>query len=109
MAVQDWSTNPDLNVTIDGINIAEGWPAANANNAVRALMANVRVMYNAIPTASSFVTTTGGVFTGNPTFQGRGGYLHNNDPANTSCRIFYQAIGGAPPGGIANGDWLVEW
>jgi hypothetical protein len=42
MAVSDWSTDADLNVSIDGINIAEGCPPSNVNNALRAIMANVK-------------------------------------------------------------------
>lgn len=44
MAVSDWSTDADLNVSIDGINIAEGCPPSNVNNALRAIMANVKDM-----------------------------------------------------------------
>lgn len=109
MAVSDWSTNPDLNTNIDGVSIAEMCAAGNVNNMGRHIMASVRVMWDNLPTAATFVTKTGGVFTGNPTFSGRGGYLHNNDPANTGGRIFYQALGGAMPSGMANGDWWVEY
>lgn len=42
MAVSDWSEDADLNVSIDGINIAEGCPPSNVNNALRAIMANVK-------------------------------------------------------------------
>jgi hypothetical protein len=42
MAVQDWSTTAGSNTTVDGIDIAENCAAANINNAIRAVMANVR-------------------------------------------------------------------
>ena len=109
MAVSDWSTTPSDNTSVDGINIAEGWPAANANNAIRAVMASVRVMYDGLPDTATLVTATGGVFTGNPTFSGRGGYLYHNNAANTSGRIFVQASGGSTPSGMANGDLLLEY
>ncbi len=41
MAVKDWSTTAASNAAIDGINIAEGCPPSNINNAIRALMASV--------------------------------------------------------------------
>lgn len=109
MSVQDWSTDPNQNITIDGINIAELCPAGNMNNAVRHAMASVRVMYNGLPDTNSFVTKTGAVFLSTPQYSGRGGFLHNNSPANTSGRIFIQPIGGAAPAGMANGDWLAEY
>lgn len=43
MAVKDYSTTPDLNVQISGINIAEGCPPSGINNAIRQLMADVKV------------------------------------------------------------------
>jgi hypothetical protein len=43
MAVKDYSTDPDLNVQISGINIAEGCPPSGINNAIRQLMADVKV------------------------------------------------------------------
>jgi hypothetical protein len=43
MAITDYSTDPDLNVQISGINIAEGCPPSGINNAIRQLMADVKV------------------------------------------------------------------
>jgi hypothetical protein len=43
MAIKDYSTDPDLNVQISGINIAEGCPPSGINNAIRQLMADVKV------------------------------------------------------------------
>lgn len=42
MSVQDYSTNPDDNLTISGINIAEGMPPGLVNNAIRQMMADVK-------------------------------------------------------------------
>jgi hypothetical protein len=42
MAIKDYSTDPDLNVQISGINIAEGCPPSGINNAIRQLMADVK-------------------------------------------------------------------
>lgn len=42
MAIKDYSTDPDLNVSISGINIAEGCQPSGINNAIRQLMADVK-------------------------------------------------------------------
>ena len=42
MPIQDYSTDPDFNVQISGINIAEGCPPSGINNAIRQLMADVK-------------------------------------------------------------------
>lgn len=42
MAVRDYNTDPNLNTTISGINIAEGCPPSGINNAIRQLMADVK-------------------------------------------------------------------
>lgn len=38
----DWSTTAGSNTTVDGVNIGEGCPPANINNAIRSVMALVR-------------------------------------------------------------------
>ena len=40
--VFDWSTTAGSNTVVDGINIAEGCPPANINNAIRSAMAIIR-------------------------------------------------------------------
>lgn len=109
MSVGDWSTNANLNITVDGINIAEGCPAANINGAIRAVMANVRVMYDGLPDLTLYVTKSGGTFITNPTFTGRGGFLHNSNSSNTGGQVFVQATGSGTPVGMVNGDWLAEY
>ena len=42
MAIKDYSTTPDLNTQISGINIAEGCAPSGINNAIRQLMADVK-------------------------------------------------------------------
>ena len=41
MSVPDWSTDPNANISVGGINIAENCPAGNVNNALRELMAEI--------------------------------------------------------------------
>lgn len=109
MAVSDYSTDPNANLNISGINVAEGWPAANANNAFRQMMADIRVMYNTLPNTSTLVTKTGGVFTGNPTFTAAGGYHFNSSASNVGGKWTVQPIGGSLPSSPQNGDWLAEY
>lgn len=42
MALDDYNSNPDLNTSISGINIAEGCPPSGINNAIRQLMADLK-------------------------------------------------------------------
>lgn len=43
----DWSTTPAENTSVGGVNIAEGCPAPNLNDAIRQVMAAVRATFNA--------------------------------------------------------------
>lgn len=97
MAVSDWSTTPDANTSIDGVNIAEGCPPANINNAIRRVMSSVRVMYNNLPSTATLMPKAGGIFTGNPTYTGRGGYLHHANSAFTDGRVSILPEGSARP------------
>ena len=60
MAVSDWSTTAASNGTTLGINIAEGCDAANVNNALREMMAQLRSAIGPIPagTVMLFAQTT---------------------------------------------------
>jgi len=108
MAVSNWSTTAAQNTAINGINIAEGCHPGNLNNAIRQIMADVRVRFDGVGTSEGYVTKSGGVFTTNPTYQGRGGYLHNNDPTSPGGRVFVQPLGGSVPA-MSNGDLLIEY
>ena len=63
MSVQDYSTNPDDNLTISGINIAEGMPPGLVNNAIRQLMSDIKV--NSTELENGKLSTSGGTVTGN--------------------------------------------
>lgn len=52
----DWSATPSSNSTVDSINIAEGCPAGNVNNAIRSVMALVRQSFSS--TLANFLTGT---------------------------------------------------
>lgn len=42
----DWSATPSSNTTVDSINIAEGCPAGNVNNALRSIMGLIRQSFS---------------------------------------------------------------
>ena len=63
MSVQDYSTNPDDNLQISGINIAEGMPPGLVNNAIRQLMSDIKV--NSTELENGKLSTSGGTVTGN--------------------------------------------
>lgn len=54
MAIKDYSTDPDQNVKISGINIAEGCAPSGINNAIRQLMADVKAESDTKANASTF-------------------------------------------------------
>lgn len=110
MAVSDWSTTPASNTFLATFNLQEG--ATNVgdfNGIIRQLMADLRVFYNGVPVAADYVTKSGGAFTTNPIYTGRGGYLHHNATGLTGGRIFLQASGADTPSGIAAGDIILEY
>jgi len=109
MPVSDYSTVPANNTSISGINIAENCAAGNGNDAMRQLMADIKNMYNALPDISTLVTKTGGVFTGNPTFTGKGGYHFNASSTSTGGQWTIQPSGGSAPASPAEGDFLGEY
>lgn len=107
MPVQDYQTNPNSNTTVGGTFIGEGAPPGNINNAMRQIMADIRVFHNGIPVASGLAPLNAPVFTGQPTFQGRGAFLHHNNPANAAGRVFVVAVGQSVSG-LVNGDIVLE-
>lgn len=105
MSYTTWSTTPSLNITIDGVNIAEGCAPAGINNAIRSVMAGVASLRDAVPSVSGLVPASGAVFSGTqPIYTGRGAYLHHNDSANASGRVYLLPVGSANPSSPQNGD-----
>lgn len=56
MPFSDYSTTAGSNSTASGVNIAEGCPPSNVNNAIRAVMADLRTAIN--PVMDSFLAST---------------------------------------------------
>ncbi len=109
MAVSDRSPSASENTSIDGVSIAEGCPPRNLNNALRSVMASVRVMYDGLPSTATFAPLNSPEFTGTPKVAARGAVLHHAGTANASGRVFLQPAGQPLPAGFANGDFVVDY
>lgn len=104
MAVSDYSTTPANNITIGGLNINEGCTPGVLNNAIRQMMADVKVEFDGLPSVTGKVNASGGVFSGTqPIYTGRGAMLHHNSAANASGRVYFLPEGSATPS-LSNGD-----
>jgi hypothetical protein len=108
MAVSDYNTTPSLNVTISGINVAEGCPAGNINGAFRQMMADIRVFYDARLDPALYVPKAGGTFTGQILRSARGGYHHNAGSADVGGAWYVIAFGASLPSGLEVGDFVAE-
>lgn len=110
MSFADYSTNPALNVTIGGKNVAEGCPPGNINDAIRQLAADGKTLNNTVLAIdlSGYATLAGPAFTAQPTYSGRGALLLHNNAANASGRIFVQAEAAAVPT-MSDGDILLTY
>lgn len=111
MAVSEWSITPASNVSLATFDLREGYTnVADYNGITRQIMADIKSFSLTVPAAADYVTKAGGTFSGTqPIYTGRGAYLHHNNSAYTSGRIFVQASGGSTPSGMAAGDWLAEY
>lgn len=110
MGFRDYSTTPGNNNSIGGTNVAENCSPAGLNDVCRQLAADGRELADDVDAIdlSSYAPLNAPVFTGQPTYSGRGAVMHNNNAANTSGRIFVQAEGASTPT-MSNGDWLATY
>lgn len=110
MAFADYSLTPGSNGTIAGINIAEDCSPAGLNNAIRQLMSDGKELSNTVSNIdlSAYAPLNAPVFTGQPTYSGRGGFIHHSNAANSGGRLFVQAEGAAIPT-MSNGDILATF
>jgi hypothetical protein len=93
----EFSTNPDANTTIGGVNVGEGCSPAGLNNVERYLAATIRVAWDAIPAAGTFLPIGGGTLTGDITRQGRGSYWHHANSAQSNGQIYIVPEGTTRP------------
>jgi len=98
-SASEFSTTPDQNNTIGGINVAEGCSPAGLNNVARYLAAAIRDTSDKIPGAGTAMPIAGGTFTGDILRSTRGAYLHHAGPAQTDGRVMFLPEGSARPTG----------
>ncbi len=99
MAFSYYSTNPDANTSIGGINIAEGCPAGNMNAGFRRLAADGKLLSDAVSGLGSFMPIAGGSFTGAVLRQGKGQYRYNASSSMTDGEDYFLPEGSALPAG----------
>jgi len=98
-SASEFSLTPDANVTIGGVNVAEGCSPGGLNNVERYLAAAMRDTYDKIPAAGTFVPASGGSYTGDIFRATRGAYLHHAGSAQTDGRVMFLPEGSARPTG----------
>ena len=111
MAFASYSLTPASNLTIAGASIAENSTSPGTLNlAVRQLMSDGRELFDLVDAIdlSGYALLAGPAFTAQPTYSGRGAFLHHNNSANASGRIFIQATGSPAPS-MSNGDILLTY
>ncbi len=103
MAFQDYSTNPDANGAIAGINVADGCPPGNINDAIRQLAADGKQLADQVSGGSTSMPKTGGAFTGTITREGGGAYLYHASGSYTDGRFHILAQGSPRPSNPGEG------
>jgi hypothetical protein len=98
-AFATYSTTASANVTFGTINIGEGCPAANVNDALRAVAAEGKQLSDIVTAidTSSLMPKAGGAFTGNITKDGSGGYLYHVTSSMSGGKVYVQTVGTALP------------
>jgi hypothetical protein len=110
MAVSDWSTTASANTTINGIGIGENCPAANLNDAVREMMAEIK-SYSLTVTSptGNYMPLSGGTFTGAIKRQGGGNYTYFASSSMTGGAIYVQSSTAALPTSPAEGTIVFQY
>lgn len=109
MAVSDWSSTAASNTTINGVSIAEGCAPSNINDAIRYVMASVRVMYDNLPSTTNLMPKSGGAFAGSITRSSAGGYLYHNASSLTGGAVYVQTTATALPSSPAEGTIVFQY
>ena len=110
-AFSTYSTTASVNVTIGGINIAEGCPAANVNNVARQIVAEGRELYDIVNAinVSGYMPLAGGTFSGTISRSGAGGYLYHANSAQSSGPVYTQPSSSALPSSPAEGTVVFQY
>lgn len=97
MSFADYSNTPGNNTSLNGINVAEGCPPANLNNAIRQLAADGKGLSDTVAAQAGSMPVTGGAFTGEITRQGRGAYLNHAGSGQTDGVVYFLPEGSSLP------------
>jgi len=105
MAFSAYSLTPALNITIGGVNVDEGCPPANINNALRQIAADGRSLYDTVAgiNVSSYLPLAGGTVTGNIVRSGSGTHLYYIANTLVDGRVEISPTGTARPSSPGEG------
>lgn len=105
MSFSAYSLTPSLNVTIGGVNVDEGCPSANINNAIRQLAADGKELNNTVAAIdiSTLLPKAGGVMTDNITRSGSGTHLYYNSATLVDGHVDIVPTGTARPASPGEG------
>jgi hypothetical protein len=111
MAFSAYSTTAAANVSINGVNINEGCPAGNVNNAIRQLMSDGKSLSDTVAAinVTAYMPLAGGAFTGNITRSGAGGYLYHANAAQAQAPVYTQLASAALPSSPAEGTIVFQY
>lgn len=111
MSFSNYSSTPDNNTSINGVNIAENCAASNVNNAIRQLAADGKELADQVADidVSGYLPLTGGALTGAITRSGAGGYLHHNAASLTSGAVYVQLSSADLPSSPAEGTIVFQY
>ena len=106
MAFSAYSLTPASNVTIGAVSVAEGCAPGNINDAIRQIMTDGKLLSDTVVAinVATYMPLAGGVFTGQITRTGAGGYLYNANAAQGGGAVSWLASGSALPASPAEGD-----
>jgi hypothetical protein len=110
--VSTWSETPASNTTIDSQNIAENCSPATLNNMGRAIMAGVKTFHLAylatVSSLANYATKAAAVFSGaQPIYTGEGAFLHHQNSAHASGKVYLLPVGDPDPSSPGSGDLAI--
>jgi hypothetical protein len=106
-----FSTTASVNVTVNGISIAEGCPAGNVNDALRNILAEGKQLSDIVGAlnVTGLMSKAGGAFTGPITQTGAGGYLYHAAAAQSQGPIYTQLVATALPSSPVEGTVVLQY
>ncbi len=109
MPFSDYSTDPNANGSIAGINIAENCPPGNVNDALRRIAADGKLLADQVGGGSNAMPKSGGAFSGTITREGSGAYLYHANALYTDGRFHVLAQGTPRPSNPGEGTIVLYY